>query len=205
MPQSTPSASPTSPPSGPAGYSIDMVREHLRAIPQYAPPAGYTFRPMQPTDGAVWVDIWRDAEPYFQIADDTFAQSFGADPALIAQRCFLLLDPTGAAAGTISAWFDATYRGREYGRIHWVAMRRAYQGSGLGKVLMTYAMNRLAHWHDCAVLNTQSKRLGAIKLYLEFGFAPNLDLPGTPAVWAEILGERHLGGAEGVRWPRPMR
>ncbi len=172
---------------GPAGYSVDMIREHMRDIPRSAPPAGFTFGPITPEHDALWLEIWRDAELHFHIADDMFAKDFGTDRAIIAERCFILFAPDGTAAGTISAWMQPGYRDRDYGRIHWVAVRRAYQGAGLGKVLMAYAMNRLALWHDRVMLNTQSKRLGAIKLYLDFGFEPNLELPGAPAVWAGIL------------------
>jgi GNAT superfamily N-acetyltransferase len=163
-----------------------MIREHVRDIPQFAPPAGFGFRPIRPDNVGLWLDIWRDAEPHFQIGDDMFAKEFGADWARIAERCFLLFAADGAAVGTISVWVMPAYRGMDYGRIHWVAIRRACQGAGLGKVLMTHAMNRGARLHERIMLNTQSKRIGAIKLYLDFGFEPNLELPGAPAVWAEI-------------------
>ncbi len=179
-------AAPVLPALGPAGYSIDMIRPDMRDIPQFPIPEGFAMRPMKPDENSLWVDIWRDAEPYFDIADDTFTKSFGADPAGIVQRCFILNTAKGVSVGTISAWYDRKYRGVDYGRIHWVAIRQAYKGRGLGKVIMTYAMNQLAQWHDRAVLNTQSKRLNAVKLYLDFGFVPNLDLPGAIVAWREV-------------------
>lgn len=163
-----------------------MIREHMREIPQIALPEGFTMRPMRPDDNSLWVDIWRDAEPYFDIAEDQFTKSFGPDPTGIAERCFILNTARGVSVGTISAWYDRAYRGMDYGRIHWVAIRQAYKGRGLGKAMMTFAMNKLAQWHGRAVLNTQSKRLNAVKVYLDFGFVPNLDLPGAPLAWREV-------------------
>ncbi len=186
MTQPTPPAAPAPPLMGPAGYSIDMVREHMRDIPQFPLPVGFAMRAMTPSDGGTWVDIWRDAEPYFQIADDTFSKEFGSDPQVIGRRCFLLQTDAGEPVGTVSAWYDRAYRGMGYGRIHWVAIRRACGGRGLGKAMMTFALNALAQWHDRAMLNTQSKRLNAVKIYLDFGFIPNLDLPGAPGVWREV-------------------
>lgn len=180
------SAAPVVPPKGLAGDSIDMIRDHMRDIPQHPIPEGFVMRPMKADDNSLWVDIWRDAEPYFNIADDTFTQNFGSDPEGISKRCFILNTTKGVSVGTISAWYKPQYRGMDYGLIHWVAIREAYKGRGLGKVIMTFAMNQLAQWHPRAMLNTQNKRLGAVKLYLDFGFVPNLDIPGAIAAWQEV-------------------
>jgi hypothetical protein len=101
MSQKTASDPQPMPAAGPAGYSVDMVREHMRDIPQFAPPEGFVFRPITPDYDALWLDIWRDAEPHFQITDDMFAKDFGMDRKVIAERCFILFAPDDAAVGTI--------------------------------------------------------------------------------------------------------
>jgi len=83
------------------------------------------------------------------------------------------------------AWYH-TFRGEEYGLIHWVAVRRAHQGKGLGKAAVSFALDELAQWHDRVLLGTQTKRLPAIKLYLDFGFEPLLDLPGAVDKWRQV-------------------
>jgi GNAT superfamily N-acetyltransferase len=75
--------------------------------------------------------------------------------------------------------------------VHWVALRKRVQGKGLGKAMMTYAMNQLAQWHERAYLGTQTRRISAIKLYLNFGFRPLLDTPGAKAAWRQVAQELH--------------
>ena len=36
------------------------------------------------------------------------------------------------------------------------------------------------------MLTTESKRLGAIRLYLDFGFVPDLDAPGAREAWRQV-------------------
>jgi len=171
---------------GRAGYSVNMIRPHLRDIPEVPFPPGFRIRPMRLDEGGLWTDIWRDAEPYFDISDDLFQREFGFDPQAVPWRCFLIVDERGVAVGTISAWYDRNYRGQDYGRIHWVATRRAYQGKGLGRAGLSYALRALARWHDRAVLDTQTRRLLAIRLYLDFGFLPDLEPPGAVDAWREV-------------------
>jgi hypothetical protein len=49
--------------------------------------------------------------------------------------------------------------------------------------MLSYAMKKMAQWHDRAFLGTQTKRLGAIKIYLDFGFLPDMDHPGADIAW----------------------
>jgi len=170
----------------PAGKSVNMIRADLKNIPQVEFPEGFSIRPMRVDEGAVWVDIHRDAENYLEVTPDMFMREFGGDPEAVPQRCFLIVNARGAAAGTISAWYDRDFRGRDYGRIHWVAVRPAYQRRGLAKAGLSFAMNRLAEWHERAVLTTQTARLAAIRLYLDFGFVPDLVPSGAVEAWREV-------------------
>jgi GNAT superfamily N-acetyltransferase len=141
---------------------------------------------MRLDEGGVWLDIQRDAEPYFPVPDDLFAREFGRDPQATQWRSFLMVDAKGVAVGTISAWYNRDRRGLDYGMIHWVAVRPAYQGLGLGKAGLAYALQQLAQWHERASLGTQSKRLPAIRMYLNFGFLPDLEAPGASVGWREV-------------------
>jgi ribosomal protein S18 acetylase RimI-like enzyme len=67
--------------------------------------------------------------------------------------------------------------------IHWVAVRPAYQGRGLAKAAVTHVMNSLAQWHQRARLRTSSGRLAAIKIYLDFGFLPDMTQKDAPRAW----------------------
>jgi GNAT superfamily N-acetyltransferase len=177
---------PAAPGPGRAGYSLHMIRPHLDRIPRVAFPAGFCIRAMRRDEGGVWLDIQRDAEPYLSIADDLFVREFGTDPQATQWRSFLIVNAKGVAVGTISAWYNRDYRGRDYGQIHWVAVRPAYQGLGLGKAGLSHALQALAKWHERAYLGTQSKRLPAIHMYLNFGFEPVLESPEAILGWRAV-------------------
>jgi GNAT superfamily N-acetyltransferase len=164
-----------------------MMRPHLRQIPAAAFPSGYRIRNLRPDEGSLWLAIERDAEEEFQVrfADNAFEREFGTDLDSVPRRCFVVVDDSGAGVGTISAWYY-TYRQQEYGLIHWVAVRRAHQGRGLGRAMISFAMEQLVRWHDRALLNTANRRYAAIALYLDFGFAPVLDAPEARDRWREV-------------------
>jgi GNAT superfamily N-acetyltransferase len=123
---------------------------------------------------------------------------FGDDLEAIQWRCFLLTDAEGVAIGTISAWYSREFRGQDYGRIHWFAIRPGHQGRGLGRAALSYAMQRLAEWHERAWLATSTGRLAAIKLYLDFGFAPDLEPDGARDAWREVATYLDHPGLAGI-------
>lgn len=171
-------ASPT-----PDNLPVSLVRPHLRDIPDFPLPAGFAMRVMTVHDAGLWEDVWRDAEPFVKIEPGLFLREFGTDIPAIARRCFLIVDSKGCAAGTISAWYSRDYYGADAGRIHWVAVRPAFQGKGLAKAALSFALRRMADWHQSAWLATSTGRVGAIKLYLDFGFVPDLRADGAREAW----------------------
>ena len=171
---------------GPAGYEVSMIRPNLLDIPQVPLAEGFSIRPMRMDEGGVWSDIERDAELYFPITERTFHSEFDRDLPATQWRSFFIVDHKGVAVGTVSAWYDRDHKGQDTGVIHWIAIRPAYQGRGLGKAAMSFALNQLSRWHERAILGTQTKRLRAIGMYLDFGFLPELDHPGFIDVWREV-------------------
>ncbi len=167
----------------PSGTSVRMIRSHLRDLPVVPFPAGFGIRPMAVDDIGLWTDIQRDAEPYVTITDTLFRREFGSDLEAVARRCYIVTGPKGLGVGTISAWHDRDFLGREYGRIHWVSVRPGCQGKGVGKAALAYAMGRLAEWHDCAYLVTSTERIAAIALYLSFGFEPDMTPANARVAW----------------------
>jgi beta-glucuronidase len=173
---------------GPSGHTVIMVRPDLRDIPQVPFPGGFGIRPMRLDEIGLWTDIERDAEPYFWVADDLFCREFGHDLQAVQWRCFIMTDRKGVGVGTISAWYNRDFKGQDYGRIHWLAVRQAYQRKGVGRAGLSFALNQLARWHERCYLITHTGRLPALKLYLDFGFVPDLDPPGAVEAWREVKG-----------------
>jgi len=104
-------------------------------------------------------------------------------------RSYLVTDPRGIAVGTVSAWQDPDYLGEPWGQVHWLAVRPAYQRQGLARAALAYTLRQLARWHTRAYLGTQSRRVGAIRLYLDMGFVPDLRHPGARRAWESVSRE----------------
>ena len=203
---------------GEHGVAVNMIRPHMRDIPQFAFPEGFRIRTMRGDESALWTDIHRDSEELFEIADDLFMDQFGDDLPATQERCFFIVEKRGNrqrqppmnadaprrpsavsngsraagkaeddhAVGTISAWYSRDFRGSDHGRIHWVAVRPAYGRRGLAKAGMSHAMSRLAERHERCWLSTNTLRLPAIRMYLDFGFRPDRGAEGALPAWREV-------------------
>ncbi len=176
-----------------------MLRNNLEDIPVFALPAGFSLRWYRRGDEANWLRIDTLANPESPCAPDFFGRCFGADHDLLAQRQCYLLNGSGEAIGTASAWFDDNFQGARIGRIHYVAVIPEFQGRGLSKPLMTVVCQRLRELgHDRAYLATSTARIPAINLYLAFGFVPLSRTEEEAAAWREICPQH---AAEGFSLP----
>jgi GNAT superfamily N-acetyltransferase len=165
------------------GTSVLMLRPHMDHIPQADFPAGFSMRPMRHDEAGLWTDIQRDSERLFTVGSELFQAEFGDDPDAWSRRCFFIVNALGVALGTISAWYSRGFNGQDHGRIHWFAIRPAWQGKGLARPALSYAMNVLAAHHQRAYLATSWDRPAAIKLYLDYGFLPAIDSPASRRKW----------------------
>ena len=157
------------------GISINMERVDLTDIPQFELPAPYSFRWFRPGDEQDWVDIHVDADNFNESTINQFYAQFGTDDDYTAGRMCFLCDGDGQAVGTASAWHMADLRGVEAGRVHWVAIVERLHGRGLAKPMLTAVLNRMVELgYERACLDTDTRRLPAVNLYLSFGFRPHI-------------------------------
>ncbi len=154
---------------------LTMIRENMSAAPKGGLPDGYSVRAFGEGDDATWVRVWRAAEPFLTIDAETFRHEFGDNLPAMTRRCLFLVAPDGSDVGTVTCWYERKYRGKPWGRIHWLAITPDHQGKGLAKPFMVEAMAQMAKLgHRRAMLGTQTPRLGAIKTYLNCGFKPDM-------------------------------
>jgi GNAT superfamily N-acetyltransferase len=167
--------------------SLFMIRETLDDIPIVPFPEGFQVRTLRPAEGHLWTDIVRESETLFDVHDGLFAQQFGDNVEATTWRCFVVENAEGGSVATATAWYHPDFHGERWGRLHWVAVRRPYQKRGIGRALISYALRRMAEWHDRCFLDTQIPRTPALKLYLDFGFLPDLEQPGAVDRWRKVL------------------
>ena len=96
-----------------------------------------------------------------------FQNVYAAKEAEYFARCLFVREASGAPVGTAFLW-------RAYGRVntlHWLKVRREYEGRGIGRALLTRLLMPLAPEEYPVYLHTQPSSYRAIKLYTDFGFA----------------------------------
>ncbi len=167
---------------------VVMVRAHLRDIPEAAFPDGFGMRSIRPGEAGLWAEVWCAADGRPSADEALFVKEFGNDWGVIGERCFFVVGPDGGVAGTISAWFGEAPDGGAAGRVHWVAVRPAWQGRGLARAALAHTMRVLARRHGRAYLATQSDRVPAIRLYRAFGFEPFPRNDAERRAWEGLAG-----------------
>ena len=166
-------------------YSVRMLRENMENIPQFPVPEGYAIRNYRPNEGHIWTRILKAGEPYMEIDDGLFNREFERHLSVLEDRSFYLTTDTDEEIGTITAWWQ-DIDGKVWGQIHWVVIHPDYQGRGLSKPMMTVAMERLKQSHERCFLGTSTGRMAAIKVYLDFGFTPDLSVENSSEAWTEV-------------------
>ena len=166
-------------------HSVRMIRENMENIPQFPIPEGFAIRNYRPDEGHIWTRILKAAEPYFDVDDGLFDREFKHHLSAMEDRSFYLTTDTGEEIGTITAWWQ-DINGEVWGQIHWVAIHPDYQGRGLSKPMMSVAMMRLKQSHERCFLGTSTGRMPAVKVYLDFGFTPDLSHENSQQAWTEV-------------------
>ena len=149
-----------------------MMRPHLRYIPAYSLPSGYSFRTYQPGDDGSWAQIEHSAGEFKNIdaAHQHFSDEFGNQIPEMKYRCIFLLHKD-VPVGTATAWYGQ-FQHNLCGRLHWVAIIPRFQGKNLAKPLVARALSTMAAHHTKAYLTSQTTSFKAVKIYLDFGFRP---------------------------------
>lgn len=162
---------------------LRLARPLRDELPAPALPAGFGVRPFAPGDEAAWVAVVGEADRLLTVNRATFERAFARDPAELSRRLLFLAASTGETVGTVAAWFGEA----GWGRVHWLAVRPAWQGRGLGRALLVLALHRLRELgHRRAFLITEAARLRAIRLYLDLGFRPEIHSPADREAWERL-------------------
>lgn len=153
-----------------------LLERNLDALPQYPLPKDYTFSFYNTGDRDAWIAIEKSAKEF---ASDTqglkaWSKYFGNNEVSLAKRMIFIENADGEKVATASAYYNIEGRDQSGdGWLHWVAVRREYQGKGLSKPLISHAleiMSGLGYTH--AKIPTQTTTWLACKIYLDLGFTP---------------------------------
>lgn len=132
-------------------------------------PEGFTVRACRPDELDVWkrmhFDTEEEARANRAYMDEYFARVYAPRGDEFFRRC-LMACAGEVPVGTCFVW-------RAYGRVntvHWFKVLRAWEGRGLGRALLSRALEGLGADDMPVCLHTQPASFRAIKLYSDFGF-----------------------------------
>lgn len=153
-----------------------LLEGDITKVPPYALPEGYRFVPYADNDKDAWIAIELSAREFtdYEQGLEAWNRYYAAKLDELPNRMFFIETTAGEKVATATAFYDIHGRDQSNdGWLHWVAVKREYQGLGLSKPLITYVlrkMNQLGHTH--AKIPTQTNTWLACKLYMDLGFTP---------------------------------
>lgn len=156
-------------------YELLLERD-LDALPLFPLPQGYRFIFYKPGDRDSWIDIEKSAKEFISYNQglEAWNRYYGNNENSLVNRMVFIENANGEKVATATAYCDIYGRDQSGdGWLHWVAVRREYQGRGLSKPLISYVlgvMRGLGYTH--AKIPTQTTTWLACKIYLDLGFVP---------------------------------
>lgn len=155
-------------------YHIVMRLDADKTIASYDLPEGYSFCTYADGDRDTWIAIEKSAKEFSKYEEGVSAwQAYYAKfTDVLPGRMFFITAPNGEKVATATAFFDPKDPEGE-GWLHWVAVRRDYQGKGLARPLIAKALHRLRELgYGDIYVSTQTTTWVAARLYMDFGFRP---------------------------------
>lgn len=153
-----------------------LLENDIAEVPQYKLPDGYRLVPYTDKDRDVWIDIEMSAKEFtnYEQGLEAWNRYFAARLNELPDRMFFIETDAGEKIATATGLYDIHGRDTSNaGWLHWVAVRREYQGKGLSKPLITHVlhvMKELGYTH--AKIPTQTNTWLACKVYMDLGFLP---------------------------------
>lgn len=156
-------------------YELLLERD-IFDMPVYSLPAGYRFVPYSDGDRERWVAIEMSAKEFttFEQGLESWNRYYANSLAILPDRMFFIENEQGEKIATATAFYDIYGRDTSgAGWLHWVAVKREYQGKGLSKPLITHVLNVMKNLgYSHAKIPTQTNTWLACKVYLDLGFLP---------------------------------
>lgn len=153
-----------------------LLEKDIDVIKDYALPKGYRFEFYKTGDRDTWIEIEKSAKEFSNYEEglNAWNKYYSGRENELFNRMIFVVNDAGEKVATATAFYDITGKDKsDSGWLHWVAVKREYQGKGLSKPLISHTLNvmkSLGYKH--AKIPTQTNTWLAVKVYLDFGFKP---------------------------------
>lgn len=150
---------------------LDNITEYTLTLPD-----GYHFEFYKDGDRDAWIEIEKSAKEFSSYDEGLSAWNryYSGKENELKSRMVFVVTEQGEKVATATAFYDISGKDKSgAGWLHWVAVKREYQGKGLSKPLISYVLNvmkSLGYTH--AKIPTQTNTWLAVKIYLDLSFRP---------------------------------
>lgn len=151
-----------------------ILEKDIDYVIDYALPEGYSFEFYKAGDRDAWIEIEKSAEEFSTYKEglEAWNKYYSDKENELLNRMVFVINDEGVKVATATAFYDEK---DETGSawLHWVAVKKEFQGKGLSKPLITNVlkiMQSLGYTH--AKIPTQTNTWLAVKIYLDLGFCP---------------------------------
>ncbi len=151
-----------------------LLEKDLDVIEEYGLPKGYHFEFYKDGDRDTWIELEKSAKEFSNYDEglNAWNKYYAGRENELYNRMVFVVNEQGEKVATATAFYDIHGKDKS-GWLHWVAVKREYQGKGLSKPLITYVLNVMkALGYAHAKIPTQTNTWLAVKIYLDLGFRP---------------------------------
>ncbi len=155
-------------------YEILLYNDNPQKIKEYPLPNGYRFVYYKNGDRDSWIEIEKSAKEFetYEEGLRAWEKYYGGHESELGERMFFVEAENGEKVATATAYYEPRDASGA-GWLHWVAVRRDFQGKGLARPLISHTLLRLAELgYKTFKIPTQTTTWVAARLYLDFGFKP---------------------------------
>lgn len=153
-----------------------LLENDLDNITEYTLPDGYHFEFYKDGDRDAWIEIEKSAKEFSSYDEGLSAWNryYSGKENELKSRMVFVVNNQGEKVATATSFYDINKKDKSgAGWLHWVAVKREYQGKGLSKPLISYVLNVMkALGYTHAKIPTQTNTWLAVKIYLDLGFRP---------------------------------
>ena len=151
-------------------YNIFMMCAQVNPYALTELHADYYFRNCRPEELELWkafpFDTVTVPADYEDMMNQIIHDSYRGQMDTFFTNTLFVCNQEGSPVATCSHW-------KAYGKIntiHWLKTRKAYEGQGIGRAVLSAIMRRFESRDYPIYLHTQPGSFRAIKLYSDFGF-----------------------------------
>jgi ribosomal protein S18 acetylase RimI-like enzyme len=151
-------------------YNIFMMCERINPLALTDLHPDYYFRNCRPEELELWKAFPFDSDTvpveYEDFMNQIIKDSYSRSMDTFFRNTLFVCNKEGIPVATCSHW--KAYR--KIHTIHWLKTRKAYEGKGIGRAVLSAIMRRFDSEDYPIYLHTQPGSFRAIKLYSDFGF-----------------------------------